>query len=168
MMWLVLALLAAAEGASADPAKWVLTVDGLGPVRIGMTIAEVEKAVGGKLEGAAIESDDICVEKDSKAGPLGVAYMFEDKKLTRISLGEGSTIGTLKGLGVGSTAEQVRRALGPKLKIDPHPYEAEPGEFITFWTVPDKLGISFETDAKRRVTTVHAGTGAIEYAEGCA
>lgn len=168
MRWLVATLLAAAGGASAAPASQVLTVDGLGAVRIGMTIAAVEKAIGGKLEGAAIESDDICVEKVSKAGPQDVFYMFEDRKLSRISLGEGSNIVTPRGIGVGATAAQVRRAYGPKLKSDEHPYEGPPGEFLTFWTVPGKRGISFETDTSRTVKVIHAGTGAIEYAEGCA
>jgi hypothetical protein len=167
MRW-SLALIAVSGAVDAAPAKQVLTVDGLGPVRIGLTIADVEKAIGGELEGAAIESDDICVEKDSKAGPQGAAYMFEDKKLTRISVGEGSTVVTPRGIGVGATAHQVRRAYGPALKSDPHPYEASPGEFLTFWTVPDKRGVSFETDTKQTVAVIHVGTGAIEYAEGCA
>ena len=45
----------------------ILTPDGLGPVKIGMTQMQVVAAIGGTLDGEAIESDDICVEKESSA-----------------------------------------------------------------------------------------------------
>ena len=163
--------LLAAVGASAmapAPAKPVLTVDGLGPVRIGMTIRQVEQALGGKLVGEALESDDICVEKESKSGPRGAYYMFEDKKLARISLGRGSSTTTARGIGVGATARQVRRAYGVKLKAEPHYYAGRPAEYLTFWTVPGKRGVRFETDSRRKVDTIHAGTAAIQFVEGCA
>ncbi|MGH6658112.1 MAG: hypothetical protein ACREBK_04620 [Sphingomicrobium sp.] len=168
MKWFPLALLAAPACAGAAPDPWVLTVDGLGPVRIGMTIAEVEKAIGGKLEGDAIESDDICVEKDSKAGPPGIGYMFEDKKLVRISIGEGSTILTPRGIGYGASAADVRRAYGAKLESEPHAYAGPPAEYLTYWTIKGKRGWNFETDEKRRVQVIFAGTQAIQYIEGCA
>ncbi|MBA3669276.1 MAG: hypothetical protein H0W71_04325 [Sphingomonas sp.] len=169
-MRLAIALLAAAGAAAMAPAsgKPVLTVDGLGPVRIGMTIKQAEKALGGKLVGEAIESDDICVEKESKAGPRGVYYMFEDKTLARISLGSGSPDRTPRGIGVGATAQQVRRAYGVKLKAEPHHYAGLPAEYLTFWTVLGKRGIRFETDFRRKVATIHAGTAAIQFVEGCA
>ena len=168
MKLLMAALLAAAGSANAAPAKLVLTVDGIGPVRIGMTMAAVEKVIGGKLEGQAIESDDICVEKVSKAGPEYLVYMFEDGKLTRISLGEDSKFRTPRGIGIGSKATDVRRAYGPKLVAEPHTYEEPPGEFLTYWTVLNKRGISFETDKTRTVRVIHAGTNSIQYIEGCA
>ncbi len=49
--------------AAVAPANWVLTVDGLGPVKIGMTRAEVAQAPHAKLRGEAIDSLDQCVEQ---------------------------------------------------------------------------------------------------------
>lgn len=169
-MKLVIALLAAASAAAMAPvpARPVLTVDGLGSVRIGMTIKQAEQALGGKLVGEALESDDICVEKESKAGPREVYYMFEDKKLARISIGSGSSVRTPRGIGVGATAQQVRRAYGARLKVEPHYYAGLPAEYLTFWTVPGKRGVRFETDSRRRVDIIHAGTAAIQFVEGCA
>jgi len=159
------AILALALAAS-QPA-WILTPDGLGPVKIGMTQAQVAKALGGTLTGDAIESDDICVEKDSSKLP-GVGFMFEEKKLVRISLVPDSKIATLRGVRAGATAAKIRRAYPKGLLSEPNAYLERPAEYLTFWTVRGKKGVRFETDEKRQVYVIHAGTAAIQYIEGCA
>ena len=162
---LLLGLAAAvAQGMTGD---WVLTVDGLGPVRIGMTQAQVAQALGTKLEGEAIESDDICVEKASPR-LKGVYFMFEERKLTRISIGDDSRVRTPRGIGVGASAAEVRRKYPKPLQAEPHHYLDLPGEYLTYWTVPKRRGVRFETDLKRRVQTIHAGGPSIQYVEGCA
>ncbi len=150
-------------------ASWALTPDGWGPVRIGMTEAQVERALRVRLHGEPLEPGDenACVEMDSARFP-GVVFMFEDKKLSRISLWEKSTITTSRGIGLGASADQIRRAYGLGLIAAPHYYEDAPAEYLTYWVVKGKRGVRFETDGKRRVQAIHAGTSAIEYVEGCA
>jgi hypothetical protein len=160
---IALALLAAA---AAPTLSWPLTADGLGPVRIGMTQAQVSKAVG-KLVGEAIEDEKICVEKEAARFP-GVGFLFEDGRLARVSIGEPSRIATAKGIRVGATAAEVRRAYGPRLKAEKNAYDDKPAEYLTWWTVPGKRGIRFETDNKRKVYVIHGGGSAIQYIEGCA
>lgn len=144
----------------------ILTPDGLGPVKIGMTQKQVVAAIGGTLEGEAIESDDICVEKESSA-LRGVAFMFEDGKLTRISLAEGTDITTPRGIGPGASAASVRKAYRG-IESEPNTYIEAPAEYLTFWTVRDKKGVRFELNEKRQVYVVHAGGASIQYVEGCA
>lgn len=151
---------------AAQPA-WVLTPDGLGPVKMGMTQAQVLKALGGTLTGAAIESDDICVEKESSKLP-GVGFMFEEKKLVRISLDTDSKIATPRGVRAGATAAQVRKAYPKGLVSEGNAYIDPPAEYLTYWTITGKKGVRFETDEKRNVYVIHAGTAAIQYIEGCA
>jgi len=148
-------------------ASWPLTPDGYGPARIGMTQAEVAKALHTRLTGEAIEDEATCVEKEATAFP-GVLFMFEDRKLARVSLWEGSKVTTARGIGMGATADAVRRAYGKAVKAEPHYYEGRPSEYLTVWTVPKKRGVRFETNGKRRVQAIHAGTSAIQYVEGCA
>lgn len=162
----MIAILGLALAAAASP-QWVLTPDGIGPVKMGMTQAQVVKALGGTLTGAAIESDDICVEKDSSKLP-GVGFMFEDKKLVRISLGDGAKVATPRGVRVGAGAAAVRKAYPKGLKSEGNAYIDPPAEYLTFWTVHGKKGVRFETDEKRKVYVIHAGTAAIQYIEGCA
>ena len=161
---IVLALLAAAAALG----SWPLTPDGWGPVRIGMSRAQVEQALAVKLEGEPLEDEKSCIELVPKGPKRGLWFLFEDYKLSRISIGEPSQVTTPRGIGMGATAAAVRRAYGKGLKAEPHYYEDRPAEYLTFWTVPRKRGVRFETDSKRRVQTIHAGTAAIELVEGCA
>ena len=144
-----------------------LTPDGWGKVRIGMTQAEVARALGARLEGEPIEDENVCVEKISPAQP-DMWFMFEEGKLTRISVGEKSKVTTPRGVGIGATAARVRRNYPKGLHAEPHHYLDLPGEYLTYWTVPKKRGVRFETDLKRRVATIHAGADSIQYVEGCA
>ena len=146
---------------------WPLTVDGYGPARIGMSQAEVVKALHAKLTGEAIEDEKVCVEKKAAALP-GVIFMFEDARLARVSLWSPSKVTTPRGIGLGAGADAVRRAYGKGLRSEPHHYEDLPSQYLTFWTVPGKRGVRFETNSKRRVQAIHAGTSAIQYVEGCA
>ena len=148
-------------------ASWHLTPDGWGPVRIGMSRAQVERAIGAKLEGEPLEDEQSCIEMAPVGPDTGVWFMFEDFKLSRISVGDPSKVTTPRGIGVGASADQVRRVY-PRIKAEPHYYEDKPSEYLTFWTVPNKRGVRFETSSKRQVQAIHAGTASIQYVEGCA
>lgn len=153
--------------AAAAQADWVLSVDGLGPAKIGMTRAEVTRALHAKLRGEAIESLDQCVEQNARSFP-GVTFLFEDKRLNRISIHKPSKIQTPRGLGVSATAAQIKRAYGPRLKVEGHHYVGPPAQYLTYWTKPQKRGIRFETGTNRRAEVIHAGGQSITYVEGCA
>ena len=144
-----------------------LTPDGWGAVKIGMTQAEVTKALRADLEGEPIEDENVCVEKITARHP-GMWFMFLEGRLARISVGEKSKVRTPRGVGLGATAAEVRRKYPKGLQAEPHHYLDLPGEYLTYWTVPKKRGVRFETDRKRRVETIHAGDDSIQYVEGCA
>jgi hypothetical protein len=144
-----------------------LTPDGWGAAKIGMTQAEVARALGRKLEGEPIEDENVCVEKII-SGREGMWLMFEEGRLTRISIGEKSRITTPRRIGLGATAASVRKAYGKGLEAEPHHYVGLPAQYLTYWTVRNKRGVRFETDRKRRVETIHAGGPSIQYVEGCA
>jgi hypothetical protein len=163
---LLLALASSGAAAAAAP-RWPLTVDGWGPVRIGMSQAQVARVLKTRLTGQAIEDEDTCVEKGSSKYP-GVFFMFEGGKVTRVSVSEPSRVRTPSGIGIGATAAEVRRAYPKGLHAETHEYLDRPAEYLTFWTIPNKRGVRFETDLKRRVQVIHAGTGSIQYIEGCA
>ena len=159
----MIALVFVAAAVTASP----LTPDGWGKVRIGMTQAEVVRALGNRLRGEPIEDENLCVEKVSPRH-RDVWFMFVEGRLSRISIGEASRIRTPRGIGAGSTAAAVRKAYGRGLTITGHKYVERPAEYLTYWTVPRKRGMRFETDRSRRVQTIHAGGPSIEYVEGCA
>jgi hypothetical protein len=148
---------------------WKLTPAGWGPVRIGMNRDQVAKALKVELQGDAFDNDGSCIELFPAGEELkGTYFMFLDGKLSRISVVETGKISTPRGIHVGSTADQVRTAYGDKLQAEPHHYIDLPAEYLTYWLKPQKSGVRFETDAERKVQTIHAGNESIQLVEGCA
>ena len=168
MKAVILALLLAS--APATPTyDWKLTPAGWGPVRLGMNRDQVSKALKVELQGEAFDNEGSCIELYGKDGALpGFFFMFLDGKLSRISIGSPSDVKTPRGMGIGSTAEEVRTAYGKKLQAEPHHYLGEPAEYLTYWLKPEASGVRFETDAQQKVESIHAGNGSIQYVEGCA
>lgn len=155
--------------ASAPTYDWKLTPAGWGPVRVGMTRAQTEKALALHLEGDAFDNYGSCIELYSSNQKLsGLYFMFLDGKLSRISANGTSTIKTPRGIHVGSSADEVRKLYGPKLQAEPHHYTGAPAEYLTYWLKPKASGVRFETDAEGKVETIHACTDSIELVEGCA
>ena len=148
---------------------WKLTPAGWGPARIGMTRAQVSKALHVELQGDAFDNEGTCLELyASDNGLPGMYFMFEDGKLTRISASEPSEVATPRDIHVGSTAEDVRKAYGADLKTEPNHYLELPAEYLTYWLKPEKSGVRFETDVEQKVETIHAGNESIQLIEGCA
>ena len=155
--------------ALAQPRPWHLTPDGYGPVRIGMTRAQVERALNVRLEGTPVDDANVCIEMEPGSGPhRNLYFMFANRRLSRIAAGQGSPVTTPRGIGIGASAAQVRRAYGRALRAEEHTYIGQPAEYLTFWTSPNRRGVRFTTDANRRVETIIAGDETILYIEGCA
>lgn len=162
-----LALLLTAAG-PAPNYDWKLTPSGWGPVRIGMNRHQVENALKTKLEGEALDKGS-CLDLYSSDERLeGLYFMFIEGKLSRISAWDTSIVATPRGIHVGSTADEVRAAYGSVLQAEPHHYVGAPAEYLTFWLIPQKSGVRFETDLSGKVETIHVGNDTIQYIEGCA
>jgi hypothetical protein len=159
----LLSLLLLAAASALPP----LTPEGWGAVKIGMTREQVSRALHAELKGEALDDADSCIEMDTVKFP-DVYFMFEDKRLSRISIAGRTKVVTERKIGIGATADAVRKAYPRGLKAEKNYYEDLPAQYLTYWTVPKKRGIRFETDSKRRIQAIHAGTDSIQYVEGCA
>lgn len=174
---------ASAPRAEARPAAAtsVLTAEGFGPLRIGMSRAEAVEALGEDSNPQAVGGPDpeSCDEFRPARAPAGMLAMIEDGRLTRISLVEGARVETDRGLGLGAAAAAVRAAYGKDLRAGPHKYEQAPSEYLTAWakgaprgeqveTAPSARGIRYDIGAQGRVQAIHAGGPSIQYVEGCA
>jgi len=169
MKALVMAVALLTAAPSAPSYNWKLTPEGWGPARIGMTREQVSKALHVELQGNFIDSEGTCQELVGVDDRLqGLFFMFDDGKLTRISVTEPSMVSTPRGVHVGSSAEEVRKAYGEGLQVEPNHYLDLPAEYLTFWLKPGKRGVRFETDIQRKVEAIHAGNDTIQYVEGCA
>jgi hypothetical protein len=159
---LILALILSACTFSAQ-AKEILTLDGLDPVRIGMSKWDAEKALGVKLK---LQGDAYCAtaeRPDRKAW-----YMFEKFRVVRIDVGESpSDITTVQGLGIGSTEISLRKAFGRRAIFTEHPYMSPGGHYVTVHYRARHRDLLFET-YEDKVTSFRVGLpDSVRLIEGC-
>ena len=168
-----------AAGAGPPVAEPVLTADGYGPLRFGMTLAEVTAALGRDADPDAVGGPDpeSCDQFRPARAPEGLLVMIEDGRLTRVTIHRDAPIATDRGLNVGASAADVRAAYGAAARAEPHEYQDPPAEYLTVWTrggigadgaaEPGARGIRYEVASDGRVAAIHAGGPSIQYVEGC-
>lgn len=184
MMWLIAAIfIIAAAGFFAVTFRsknQILTFEGFGPIRPGMTFAEAEAALGKKLT-PLNPNDEVYTEacwftERADGVDPAVAYMVMEDRIVRIDVFDNlderkkihPRISTALGIKIGSSEDEVKTAYGSQLAISTHPYGDEPNDHYMRVLTDDKAhGLLFETwDGK--VTSFRIGTAqAIEFAEGC-
>lgn len=152
-----------AEAASPAASQPVLRLEGLGPLRIGAPVP----ANSGWGERFA-QISDACRTVSSPDLP-GVYAIVEGGRVRRITLGRGSAVRLIEGIGVGATEAEVRAAF-PGFREAPHEYVDPPGKYLT---APNAASgdpaLRFEIGADGKVSLVHVGTmPVLGYVEGCA
>ncbi|SFS46514.1 hypothetical protein [Brevundimonas viscosa] len=156
-----------------------LTAEGWGPLRIGMTRAEVVAALGEDANPEAVGGPDpaSCDEFRPERAPEAMLVMIERDRLTRISLIRPSDVTTDRGYGVGDPGDGIAAAYGAGAVREPHKYEPAPAGYITAWSRgggtgyvedPDARGLVFEVGQDGAVKAIRAGGPSIQYVEGCA
>lgn len=159
---------------SAQQTGDVVTADGYGPVRIGMTLAEAEAAVGHPLAlddvlAEHCESFGITVQPNGAGGAFEQGYPVfeaEDGRVTRVSFYGAPTARTPEGVGVGSTNTEVRAAY-PNAVEAPAYYVDPPAHDLIVWLQPQTRGYRFEVGKDGVVHSFHAGGPSILLVEGC-
>jgi hypothetical protein len=150
---------------SAAPAEaWRLSETGIGPVRVGMTVAEAAAALPG---GVPHPETQECAYVGLSGLPEGVSLMTEGGRVVRVDVDDSSAVATTRGARVGWTEARVL-ALYPDARVQPHKYED--GHYLV--AIPGAPAdtthrIVFET-ANGVVTRFRSGIiPAVEYVEGC-
>lgn len=157
----------------AEPSANLITPDGWGPLRIGMTRAEVVAAAGEDANPNAVggPDPDRCDEFRPASAPAGLLVMVQRGVLTRISVSRTSDIRTPEDFGVGDSGSSVLEDYGSRASVGPHQYWPPPAKYITVWREEssdvDRRGIRYEIDTTGEVVHIHAGGPSIEYVEGC-
>ena len=145
-----------------------LDVRGLGPVRVGMTVAEAGAALGRPLQPVVPPPDEECAMYAPESGFDGLAFLVASGVVARADVTAGPT-STAEGLAIGVTEEEAQRRYGGRLEVSPHDYNLG-GHYLTL--VPsDPADAQFrlvaETDGTR-VTSMRAGRlPEVGYTEAC-
>lgn len=150
---------------SASERPWVLRMDGIGPLKIGMNFSDANKASGNILKktpkkNLPTESCDFIPVKNHP----GLALMFVDGRLKRMDVFRNG-IHTQTGIVVGANVQQVLD-LYPNAEVEPNEYEPEE-QYITATSENGELSIRFET-RNGKIYQFYAGESkAVHYTEQC-
>ena len=146
---------------AASPPPRVLEPHGLGPVRIGMTIAAAEHALGARLDVDGGECSG-AVRRDGR--DKQIIYMVEGGRITRIDINT-PLVRTARGVGLGSTIAQVRKAYGATFRSHPNLYTALPD--LEVRRPGSRFGLIFETDHGRVIAMRGGKYPSVAYSEFC-
>lgn len=151
-----------ARAAGDAPTSWRLSKNGLGPIRVGMTIRQIEERTGLTAErGYGRRS---CQTWTVTGVTGGIGLMTAYGKLVRVDVYR-RPWQTKRGIRVGMKGSEVRRR-HPNLRVARHPY-VPPGRYLIVGGKPRRM--IFETGPRGRVTSFRGGlSGPVGYIEGCA
>jgi hypothetical protein len=156
-----------------------VTINGIGAVQVGMTVAEAERAAGISLQVQYPRKPNAsCYYMVPSRGVRGVGLMVinpregqpdkQQDRIARVDIGRNSPVMTISGAKVGDPEVRIK-TLYPNIQVTPHNHVSG-GHYLTL--VPQDEGdrayrLVFETDG-RRVTHFRAGKlPEVEYAQGC-
>lgn len=167
-----------------------LSTNGLGPIKIGMTVKEASDAAGVPLvalNGGVPDLKASCFYVKPKSGPEGLDFMLSQGRIVRIDLkntvsqevngrpvnrdvtAEVSQITTSSGAKIGDTEAQLKAIYPTQLEVTGHKY-APGGHYLTF--VPQDVQdqnfrLIFETDGKRVVYIRSGRLPEVQWVERC-
>ena len=143
--------------------EWIVRADGIGPLRVGVPLAEASRTLGETLR----VTQAGCDHANPATMPEGILLMVIDDTVARVEV-DSAGIRTTEGAQVGDSESRVLELYGARARIEPHKYTYPDGHYVVVTPPGDTLHrIIFET-LKGRVTTYRAGrVPAVQLVEGC-
>lgn len=139
----------------------ILTLAGLGDLRIGKPVPE-----GSSWAVRGAQASDTCLVLSSPDYD-GAYAIVEGGKVRRISIGKGSKVKLIEGIGPGATEAEVKDYFA--FPATPHHYIDAPGKYLTAPNAKSgESALRFEIDGDGKVSQIHVGTmPTLAYVEAC-
>lgn len=146
-----------------------VSVAGLGPIRLGMTIDEASEAAAVDFAIAPGDQAEVCQYYLPGGGIEGLGLMAIEGRIIRIDIWPGSAITTVSGIQIGATEAEVKAEYPGQIEELPHAYSD--GKYLTYTASEDGRNlyrIVFETSPDGKVTQYRTGQfPAVTWVEGC-
>lgn len=151
-----------------------LALNGIGPIRVGMTVDEASQSAGIRLirSGSGGMDEYLCSYVQPQGEPKGISFMVTNGRIARVDISS-KRITTISGARIGDNENRILSLYPDVIKATPHPYVShspDNGKYLTFVpkdAVDKNYRIVFET-SKNRVDRFRSGKlPEVEYIEGC-
>lgn len=150
-----------------ETTAWVVRPDGVGPVRVGTTLADASRALGEELRVAYEVSED-CDHVRPSALPGDAWLMVVQDTVVRVEVRD-TVLATAEGAMVGTAEADLLRLYAGRVRVTPHKYSGPEWHYVIADAAPGDTthAIVFETDGER-VREYRAGRRPeVEWIEGC-
>lgn len=174
-LWIILVGLLSISGAGTALAQTRLShrsrvqTNGIGAVRVGMTVAGAAQAAGMPLiQTGYYPVNAECYYVAPEENTMDIRFMVTDGTIARVDIGRDSEIVTLSGAGIGDSEDRILSLFPGQIEVRPHPYvQGHYLEFVPRDRVDQNYRVIFEThDGK--VNAYRAGQlPEVNYIEGC-
>jgi len=146
------------------PEAWSLHFDGIGPVKVGMSLSRLNSVLQESFRMPKARDEQGCFYVTSTHHPQ-ISFMIENGKVSRIDV-NGRGVSTDKGIQVGDSEKQVQKIYGAAVKVKPHAYTSEEGgHYLTVRS--GEVGLRSEI-GEGKVDSFYAGRfTSVQYIEGC-
>jgi len=149
---------------------WKLSIFGVGPIQVGMSVAAAQQAGEITLEGELEPAISETCYYVTPVGELdGLTFMVIDDVIARIEVGSPSRITTLSGARIGSSVESLQELWPDRLEeADEAVFDGDAVAFVPEDEEDADYRVVFELDADGLVARMRSGIlPAVNYVEGC-
>ena len=151
--------------AASAAGEWIVTPSGIGRIRVGMTLDELQRVAG---DFPTPPTGAECAYVRPAGVPRGVSVMVSSGRVVRIDV-DSAGVQSDAGVAVGDSAATANRAYAGHITVTPHKYVAG-GRYLTVRAVSpadSTVRIVFESEAGR-ITRFRSGrTPEVELVERC-
>lgn len=148
-----------------------VATNGIGGIRVGMTVAEASRASGTKLVSSGDYLEQSCYYVQPQGTPKGLGFMVTDGRIARVDVFKNKSITTLSGAKIGDTEARIKALYPGQIKVTPHKYTGSMGGHYLTYVPKDKSDrnyrVVFETDGKQVLNFRAGKLPEVEFVEGC-
>jgi hypothetical protein len=108
-----------------------LVIDGIGPIRVGMTVEEASQSAGVRLVKSRTLPRPYCTYLEPLGGPKGMDFRVIEGRIARVDISN-KWVTTIKGAKIGDTQERIFALYPGQIKVTKSTRSPEKNRYLTF------------------------------------
>ena len=152
--------------AAAAPGDTPVTLQGIGPLRVGLSLDALRRRFGATSEYGPYPDPEVDCEFFRSPAFPGVSMMVTGGRVVRIDIDD-RRYRTRSGARIGMTEGEIRAIYGRQMRVEPHPYTDPVGRYLVYEARDEPFGMIFETQEGRAISFRVGYRDYVSLIEGC-